>query len=334
MLNSLALSSHFIALSQGWLDVILNPFKLYTLPIQDWINTGVNLLVERCRPIFQIIRIPFSLALDSIEWLFLAIPPLILLLILGLTIWQLAGRKIAIYSVIGLIFLGFLGVWEQTMMTLSLMGTAVLFCAAIGVPIGIACARSDRLEQFVRPVLDFMQTLPLFIYLVPVVMLFGIGKVPGVIVTLVVAIPPLIRLTNLGIRQVSTEVVEAAIAFGSTPKQVLWEVLLPLAMPSILTGLNQTILIALSMSVIASMIAVQGLGMMVLQGTSSLNVGLAAVGGLGIVLIAIMLDRISQAVGEADRQVSWFEQGPIGFLLSQLNIIKKKRILKKPSLLK
>lgn len=329
MLNSLAQSSYLAASSPGGLDVILNPFKLYTLPIQDWINAAVNYLVNSFRPIFQVIRLPFSLALDGIEWVFLAIPPLILLPILGLIIWQLAGRKIALYSVLGLISLGFLGVWEQTMMTLSLMGTAVIFCALIGIPVGIACARSDRLEEFVRPLLDFMQTLPLFIYLVPVVMLFGIGKVPGVIVTLVVAIPPLIRLTNLGIRQVSTEVVEAAIAFGSTPKQVLWEVLLPLAMPTILTGLNQTILVALSMSVIASMISVQGLGMMVLQGTSSLNVGLAAVGGLGIVLIAIMLDRISQAVGQADSQVPWFERGPLGFLLSQLNITKKREFKRK-----
>ena len=323
MLNSCVLFISVIADMSAGLDVVLNPFKLYTLPIQDAINAAVNFLVDNYRPIFQAIRFPFSLALDGIEWVFIAIPPLILLLIIGLTIWQLAGRSIALYSIVGLISLGFLGVWEQTMMTLSLMGTAVLFCAALGIPVGIACARSDKVDQFVRPLLDFMQTLPLFIYLVPVVMLFGIGKVPGVIATLIVAVPPVIRLTNLGIRQVSKELVEAAIAFGSTPRQVLGEVLLPLAMPTILTGLNQTIMAALSMTVVASMISVQGLGMMVLQGTSSMNVGLAAVGGLGIVVIAIMLDRITQAVGQADSQNSWNKRGPIGFLLSQLTNNKK-----------
>lgn len=317
MLNACLQSSCIIANSGGRLDFVLNPFQLYTVPMQDWINTAVNFLVDHFRPIFQAIRYPFSVALDGIEGIFLAIAPLILLPILGLIIWQLAGGKIALYSVIALIALGFLGVWEQTMMTLSLMVTAVLFCAGIGIPIGIACASSDRVEQWVRPVLDFMQTLPLFVYLVPVVMLFGIGKVSGVIATLVVAMPPVIRLTNLGIRQVSTEVVEAAVAFGSTPRQVLWEVLLPLAMPTILTGLNQTIMAALSMTVVTSMIAVQGLGMMVLQGTSSLDVGLAAVGGLGIVMIAIMLDRITQAVGQADHQTSWLKRGPIGMVCSR-----------------
>lgn len=314
MLNACLQSSWIIANTGEKLEVILNPFQLYTVPIQDWINTAVNLLVTHFRPFFQTIRYPFSVTLDGIEGVFITIPPLILLPILGLIIWQLAGGKIAVYSVIALIVLGFLGVWEQTMMTLSLMVTAVLFCAAIGIPVGIACASSDRVEQSVRPVLDFMQTLPLFVYLVPVVMLFGIGKVSGVIATLVVAMPPLIRLTNLGIRQVSTEVVEAAVAFGSTPRQVLWEVLLPLAMPTILTGLNQTIMAALSMSVVTSMIAVQGLGMMVLQGTGSLDVGLAAVGGLGIALIAIMLDRITQAIGQADRHTPWLNRGPIGMV--------------------
>jgi ABC-type proline/glycine betaine transport system permease subunit len=165
-----------------------------------------------------------------------------------------------------------------------------------------------------------MQTIPIFIYLVPVVMLFGIGKVPGAIATIIFALPPLIRLTNLGIRQVSEEVVEAAIAFGSTPWQVLWEAQIPLAMPTILTGLNQTILFALGMSVVTSMIAVPGLGLMVLQGVGRLDVGLAAVGGLCIVLLAIMLDRITQAVGKANSKGFWLQRGPIGFLLSRLRV--------------
>jgi glycine betaine/proline transport system permease protein/glycine betaine/proline transport system substrate-binding protein len=168
----------------------------------------------------------------------------------------------------------------------------------IGIPLGVVAAQNDPVEHLIRPVLDVMQTIPTFVYLVPVVMLFGIGEVPGVIATIIYATPPLIRLTNLGIRQVSSEAVEAAIAFGSTPLQVLWEVQLPLAMPAILTGLNQTILFALGMSVITAMIAVPGLGLMVLQGVGRLDVGLASIGGIGIVLMAIILDRITQAIGQ------------------------------------
>ncbi len=320
MLNSLTLRTALIAKSQSGLDVILNPFELYTIPLDNWINAAVNFLVDNFRPFFQAIRVPIKFALDSIEAIFQSIPPLIFLIIIGLMAWQLAGRKIAIYSIWALTLIGFLGAWKEAMVTLSLVVTAVAFCVAIGIPLGIACARSDRLVGFVRPLLDVMQTIPIFIYLVPVVMLFGIGKVPGAITTIIFALPPLIRLTNLGIRQVSEEVVEAAIAFGSTPWQVLWEAQIPLAMPTILTGLNQTILFALGMSVVTSMIAVPGLGLMVLQGVGRLDVGLAAVGGLCIVLLAIMLDRITQAVGKVSSRGSWLQRGAIGFLLSRLRV--------------
>ena len=298
MLNSLTLPSYLLAKSQGGLDIILNPFQLYTIPLEQWVTAAVDFLVNNFRPIFQAIRFPISLALQGIDWVFLFIPPLIMLIIIGLIAWRIAGRGIAIYSIIALTFIGFLGAWEQAMVTLSLVVTSVLFCVVVGIPVGIACASSDRLERFVRPILDAMQTLPLFVYLVPIVMLFGIGQIPGVIVTVIVAVPPLIRLTNLGIRQVSPEVVEAAVAFGSTQKQVLWEALLPLATPTILAGMNQTIMMALGMVVVASMISVEGLGMTVLQGVQSLNVGLAFQGGLGIVLITIMLDRITQSLGK------------------------------------
>merc|ERR1712117_878122 len=189
------------------------------------------------------------------------------------------------------------------------MGTAVVFCMLIGIPLGVACAVSDRFNGVLRPLLDGMQTLPTFVYLVPVVMLFGIGEVSGIIATFIFAVPPLIRLTNLGIRQVSPEAVEAALALGSTRQQVLLEVQIPLALPTILAGTNQAILLALSMSVVTSMIGVEGLGQMVLQGLGRLNVGLAATGGLGIVLIAIMLDRITQGVSQGNIQ-SWQDRGP------------------------
>ena len=277
---------------------ILNPFQLYTIPLDDWISETINFIVDNFRPFFQAIGFPIRWTLQNIEWIFQTIPPLIFIIIISLIAWKLAGKKIAIYSIISLTLIGFVDVWEEAMVSLALVLTAVVFCLVVGIPLGIISAKNDRVERFLRPLLDVMQTLPSFVYLVPVVMLFGIGEVPGVIATIIFAIPPLIRLTNLGIRQVSPEVMEAAIAFGSTPWQLLWEAQIPLAMPTILAGVNQSILMALSMSVVTSMIAVPGLGQMVLQGVGRLDVGLAAVGGLGIVLLAIMLDRITQALAE------------------------------------
>lgn len=300
-------------------EIILNPFDFYTIPLDDWITTGINFVVDNFRPLFQTIRQPVSWLLEGIGQMLLSIPPSILVIIIGLIAWQLAGRSIAVYSILATIAIGLVGAWEQAMVSLSLVLTAVTFSVVVGVPLGIACAKSDRVEAFINPLLDIMQTMPTFVYLVPAVMLFGIGEVPGAIATIIYATPPLIRLTNLGLRQVSAEVVEAGLAFGSTPLQLLWEVQLPLAMPAILTGLNQTILFALGMSVIAAMIAVPGLGLMVLQGVDRLDVGLATVGGLGIVLIAVMLDRITQAVGKASGKVSWKQRGPIGGIYSWLS---------------
>jgi ABC-type proline/glycine betaine transport system permease subunit/ABC-type proline/glycine betaine transport system substrate-binding protein len=283
------------------IDNILNPFQLYKIPLEKWTNQIINLIVDNFRPLFQAIGFPVGWTLKGIEGIFLAIPPLILIIIMGLLAWQVAGKKIALYTIISLIMIGFVDVWEQAMVSLSLVVTAILFCLIFGIPIGIISAKNNRFDRLIRPLLDVMQTLPSFVYLVPVVMLFGIGAVPGIIATIIFAMPPLIRLTNLGIRQVSPEVIEAAIAFGATPLQVLWEAQLPLALPTILAGVNQAILMALSMSVVTSMIAVPGLGQMVLQGVGRLNVGLAAVGGLGIVLLAIMLDRITQAIANPEQ---------------------------------
>ncbi len=285
------------------IDNILNPFQLYTIPLDNLISEAINFIVDNFRPFFQAIGFPIRWTLQNIEWGFQTIPPLIYIISISLIAWKLAGRKIAIYSIISLTLIGFVDVWEEAMVSLALVLTAVVFCLVVGIPLGIISAKNDRVERFLRPLLDVMQTLPSFVYLVPVVMLFGIGEVPGVIATIIFAIPPLIRLTNLGIRQVSPEVMEAAIAFGSTPWQLLWEAQIPLAMPTILAGVNQAILMALSMSVVTSMIAVPGLGQMVLQGVGRLDVGLAAVGGLGIVLLAIMLDRITQALAEPNQSL-------------------------------
>lgn len=303
---------YIIAETVSGFDAILNPFELYTLPLDDWIAIAVEFVVDNFRPLFQAIRVPVELILNFIESLFLFIPPLIFIVGSGLITWQIGGHTIAIYAILTLTFIGFLGIWKAAMVTLSLVLTAVILCAIVGIPAGILAAKNDRFDRGLRPLLDTMQTLPAFVYLVPVVMLFGIGRVPGTIATFIFAVPPLIRLTNLGIRQVSPEAVEAAIAFGSTPREILWNVQLPLSLPAILTGMNQAIVLALSMSVIASMIAVEGLGQLVLQGVGRLDVGLAAVGGLGIVLIAILLDRTATAIAKSGE--SWRDRGIIKLL--------------------
>jgi glycine betaine/proline transport system permease protein len=225
---------------------------------------------------------------------------------LGLTLiaWLAAGRGVAIFTAISLVVLDMIGVWSETMTTLAMILTAVVFCALVGVPLGIAAARSDRFASVLRPILDIMQTIPPFVYLVPIVMLFGVGMTPGIVATTIFALPPIVRLTNLGIRGVAGDLVEAAYAFGASPRQVLWEVQVPLALRTIMAGLNQTLMLALSMAVIAALIGAGGLGLTVYTGLGRLDIGAATEGGIGIVLLAIILDRITQALGEEGRSAT------------------------------
>ncbi len=290
-----------------------------SLPIETWINHGLAWTVENFRPFFQTVRAPIDTTLGSVEALLLAVPALAMIALLGLIAWQCAGRAVAIGGVISLLLIAMLGIWPEAMVTLSLVLTSLVFCLVIGLPLGIALAASDRANRIMRPLLDAMQTTPAFVYLVPVVMLFGIGNVPGVIVTIVFALPPLVRLTTLGIGQVRPDLIEAARSYGASPLQLLTKVQLPLAMPSIMAGVNQTLMLSLSMVVIASMIAVGGLGQMVLRGIGRLDMGLATVGGLGIVLLAITLDRITQAMGQPRRGARhWWQTGPAGLVLRVL----------------
>lgn len=281
-------------------------FDFYTIPLRDWIDTGIDWLVANFRPFFRAMREPVGYVLDGVEAILANTPSVIvLILILVIATW-IAGWRIGIFSTVSMAILGFVGIWDETMTTLSLVITAVLFCTITGIPLGILAARSNLFWSLMRPVLDIMQTTPSFVYLVPIAIFFGIGNVSGIIATIIFALPPIIRLTNLGIRNVPADVVEAAYAFGSTSRQVLWEVQLPLARPTILAGLNQTLMLALSMVVIASLIAAGGLGTLVLRGISRLDMGLATVGGVGIVVLAIVLDRITQALGNGTE--STFEQ--------------------------
>jgi glycine betaine/proline transport system permease protein len=288
-----------------------------SLPVESWINDGLGWVVQNFRPFFQAVRLPIDTVLDGVQGALAAMPALAMIVLVALLAWQFAGRAIAIGTAIALLMIAMLGIWPEAMVTLSLVLTSLVFCMAIGLPLGVLLASSDRAQRAMRPVLDAMQTTPAFVYLVPVVMLFGIGDVPGVIVTIVFALAPLVRLTNLGIRQVRPDLVEAARAYGASPWQMLTKVQLPLAMPSIMAGINQALMLSLSMVVIASMIAVGGLGQMVLRGIGRLDMGLATVGGLGIVLLAITLDRLTQAMGRSKRSTArhWWQTGPAGLVV-------------------
>ncbi|MEX2502174.1 MAG: proline/glycine betaine ABC transporter permease [Trueperaceae bacterium] len=277
---------------------ILNIFDSYSLPLDRWIQVGVDWLSTNARAFFQGMKWPVEQVLDGTEGLLLAVPPTIMMLLIVALAWKAVDWKVAAFTLGALLIVGFTGMWDLTMTTLAMVLAAVVFCVIVGIPLGIAAARSDRFASGLRPVLDVMQTTPAFVYLVPVVMLFGIGTVAGVLATIVFSLPPIIRLTNLGIRGVQEDAVEAGIAFGSSPREILFKVQIPLAMPTIMAGLNQTIMLSLSMVVIAALIGAGGLGTPVFRGLNSLNVGQAAIGGLGIVLLAIILDRITQGFGE------------------------------------
>jgi glycine betaine/proline transport system permease protein len=242
---------------------------------------------------------PLRLLLIYAERLMLNTPWPIVILAVGALAW-LASRRwpIVAGSVLTLLLIGYFDMWEDTMRTISMILVCTLIAIIIGIPIGIAMARSNNAQRIISPILDVMQTLPSFVYLIPVVMLLGIGRVPGLLAVVIYAVPPMIRLTDLGIRLVNKEVLEAADAFGSSPWQKLINVQLPLAMPTIMTGINQTIMMALAMVVIASMIGVEGLGQPVLRAINNQYFTMGILNGLAIVGIAIIFDRISQAFGQ------------------------------------
>ncbi len=223
-------------------------------------------------------------------------PAVAMLLFLSAVAWVLAGWRMAVFSVIGLSLVLTMGLWVATMETLALVLSATLFALFVGIPVGVLAAQSNAVENGVKPVLDFMQTMPAFVYLIPAVLFFGLGKVPGAMATVIFAMPPAVRLTNLGIRGVPKEVVEAAWAFGATRWQLLLKAQLPIALPTILAGVNQTIMLALSMVVIGGMIGAGGLGEIVLSGITQMQIGLGFESGLAVVILAIYLDRVTQAL--------------------------------------
>lgn len=263
--------------------------------IITWLKTNLDV-------IFDIITEVVSFLLETFTDILLFPHPFILIVILAALAWWIAKKGVGIFTIIGFFVITTMGLWESTMETLSLVITAVIIALAIGIPVGIWASKNNVVDKVVRPILDFMQTLPAFVYLIPAVLFFKLGQVPGVIATLIFSLPPAVRLTNLGIRQVPVNVREAAIAFGSTNRQMLFKVELPTALPTILAGVNQTIMLALSMVVIAGMIGAGGLGNVVLKGITQLKIDLGFEGGLAIVILAIFLDRVTQALGTKSQE--------------------------------
>lgn len=266
-----------------------------TIDIGIWIERAVDFILDNFGPALDAFSAAVGLVAEGVESGFLLMPAWVLIVIVAaLGLWRV-GPGFTAFAAAALVLVIGMGLWSETVATLALVISASLIALAFGMPLGIAMARSDTAETVTRPVLDFMQTMPPFVYLIPAAMFFGLGKVPGTIATVVFAMPPAARLTNLGIREVSREHIEAGLAFGCTRNQLLFKVQLPLALPSIMAGVNQTLMLALSMVVIASMIGAGGLGSTVLTGIQRLDIGLGFEGGLGVVILAVILDRITQS---------------------------------------
>ena len=242
---------------------------------------------------------PLLFFLIKLEKLLLATPWPIIILVLGVLAW-LGSRswKLVIGSMVAFMLIGYFGMWKDCMATVAIITVCTIMCIAVGIPLGVLMARSNRVEKSMLPILDMMQTIPSFVYLIPILMLLGIGKVPGLIAVCIYAVPPIIRLTNLGIREVDKETIEASTAFGATTFQKLKSVQIPLALPTIFAGVNQTIMMALAMVVIASMIGVKGLGVPILRAISNQYLALGLFNGLAIVALAIIFDRITQKYGQ------------------------------------
>ncbi len=269
----------------------------FRIPINDWVTKIVEYLERELAPIFDGFSSLILFMVDSLKDGMLFLPPLVLIIIITAITWYMAGWRNSIIAFLGLLLSENIGLWEAFVETLALVLSAEILVVLVGLPLGILAARNDRFNAILRPILDFMQTMPAFVYLIPAVMFFGLGLVPGVVATFVFALPPLIRLTNLGIRQVPVELVEAADAFGATEMQKLMKVQMPVAKPTILAGINQSIMLGLSMVVIAAMIGAGGLGEDVLRGIQRLQVGQGFEAGLVVVILAIILDRITAGFG-------------------------------------
>ena len=272
------------------------------IPLGKFVERMVLWLTDNFSDAFDGITAAIDVVLNQIDDLLLWLPWPVSIALFMLLAWRSSGRSTALMTGICLYLLGSFGLWEEGMSTLALVVTAVFISILMGLPLGILSARSDRVEKLMRPLLDGMQTIPSFVYLIPAVMFFGIGNVPGVLSTVIFALPPMVRLTSLGIRQVPEELIEAAQSFGSSDWQMLTKLQIPLALPSIMAGINQTVMMALSMVVTAAMIGAGGLGGNILFAIQRVELGMGVEAGLGILFIAIVLDRILQGYSKKLRE--------------------------------
>ncbi|RQO75846.1 glycine/betaine ABC transporter [Pedobacter sp. KBW06] len=265
--------------------------------IGTYIEQFINWLTLHFATLFHVIKVVVESIVNSVEWILMFPPFYVIIALIAFLAWKRTGWGLMIFAILGLGLIWGMGYWAQTMATLALILSAAFIALLMGIPLGIWAAKTPLAGKLIRPVLDLMQTMPAFVYLIPAVLFFGLGKVPGAFATVIFAMPPAVRLTTLGISQVPKDIVEATRSFGATPRQLLFKVELPLALPTILAGVNQTIMMALSMVVISAMIAAGGLGEVVLKGITQLKIGLGFEGGIAVVILAVILDRITQSFG-------------------------------------
>jgi glycine betaine/proline transport system permease protein len=273
----------------------------WQLPVDEWATTVFDWLDETFAPLWQLIREVLGGAYTALGDLLNLLPSWVVILLLGLLALVTRGWLFGLGATASLLLIDLMGQWENTMLTLSMVTVACVVAALIAVPLGILAARSPTVSSIVKPVLDFMQTMPAMLYVLLAVLIFSVGVVPGIVATIIFAMPPGVRLTELGIRQVDPEVVEAGYAFGSSPGKILRQVQLPLALPTIMAGINQVIMLALAMVVLAGFVGGPGLGQVVLAALSRLNIGLGFEAGLSVVILAIYLDRVTGALGSRSR---------------------------------
>lgn len=269
----------------------------FRIPLGEWVETVVAWVKDNLEGLLDFISFVVKFLVEGLIDLLVGTPFPILIALFALIAWLVRSWQMAVGTVISFVLIIGLDLWEPAMQTLSLVLVSTVVAVIIAVPLGIWSARNDTVRAVLKPVLDFMQTMPAFVYLIPAIVFFSIGVVPGLVATVIFALPPGVRLTELGIRGVDSETVEAGQAFGATPGQILRGIQLPLAMPTIMAGINQVIMLALSMAVIAGMAGADGLGKMVVQAISTVNIGKGVEAGLGVVLIAVFLDRVTAALG-------------------------------------